>query len=81
MKKGDVTLMVLTDYSKAFDPVSFVTVLQKMGRLNIGRNSLHWMVSYLPERRHYVQTDDKTSQLLNVQFGVPQGSILGPTNL
>ena len=40
-------------------------------------NFMHWMVSYLSRRHEYVQIDDMTSQSLNVQFGMPQGFILG----
>ena len=37
------------------------------------------MNSYLTERKQFVQTDDKRSPLVRVCYGVPQGSILGPT--
>ena len=70
--------MDLANYSKAFDTVTSLTVTQKMSRLNFGRNFIQWIISYLPGRRQDVQIDDKTSQSLNVQFWVPQGSILGP---
>jgi hypothetical protein len=39
---------------------------------------LRWMMSYLTERQHYVQIDNKKSGKLYTNFGVPQGSILGP---
>lgn len=70
--------MDLANYSKAFDTVTSLTVTQKMSRLNFGRNFIQWIISYLPGKRQDVEIDDKTSQSLNVQFGVPQGSILGP---
>jgi exonuclease III len=78
MKKGEVTLMVLADFSKAFDTVNFMTVLHKMSNLGFSRSFMHWIMSYLSERRQYVQIDDNTSESLTVQFGMPQGSILGP---
>ena len=36
------------------------------------------MLSYLSDRKQFVQIDDKQSEQGRVQFGVPQGSILGP---
>ena len=33
------------------------------------------------ERQQYVQIDDKRSEELNTNFGMPQGSILGPALL
>ena len=39
---------------------------------------LHWILSGMRERRQFVQVNDKTTELVDVQFGVSQGSILGP---
>ena len=33
------------------------------------------------ERYQFVQIDDRSSELARVQFGVPQGSVLGPVIL
>ena len=35
-------------------------------------------MSYLTHRHQYVQIDDQSSSRLSINFGVPQGSILGP---
>ena len=37
-----------------------------------------WLTSYLTNRSHYVQIDDRSSCSHNIQFDVPQSSILGP---
>ena len=78
MKKGELTLMVLADYSKAFDTVSYSVVIKKMYRLGFSRSFLYWMTNYLSDRLQYVQVDDNKSLLEHLHFGVPQGSILGP---
>lgn len=36
------------------------------------------MIDYLTDRRQLVQIDDRKSDMATVEFGVPQGSILGP---
>ena len=40
--------------------------------------SLDWVLNYLASRKQFVQVNDKQSELTDVLFGVPQGSILGP---
>ena len=77
-KKGEVTLMVYADYSKAFDTVQFRTVLTKMYGLGFSKSFLHWVINYLTNRQQLVQVNDEKSSLLTVEFGVPQGSVLGP---
>ena len=37
-----------------------------------------WFLSYLTNRRQFVQVNEKRSSLANVLFGVLQGSIIGP---
>ena len=39
---------------------------------------LLWMIDYLTRRRQLVQIDARRSDMATVEFGVPQGSILGP---
>ena len=77
-KKGEVTLMVYADYSKAFDTVQFRTVLTKMYGLGFSKSFLHWVINYLTNRQQLVQVNDEKSSLLTIEFGVPQGSVLGP---
>ena len=78
MKKRDVTLMVLADFSKAFDTVCFKSVITKLHKLNFSKPFLKWIFSYLTDRSQFVQVDDKRSTSTGVNFGIPQGSILGP---
>ncbi len=78
MRCGEVTLMILVDYSKAFDTVNFRSVITKMHSMGFSKNFLHWILAYLTKRQQFVQIDDKFSEKLQTRFGVPQGSILGP---
>ena len=77
MRRGEVTLMVLADYSKAFDTVNFKSVVLKMHSMGFSKKFLHWTLNYLTERQQFVKIDDKSSTILVSKFGVPQGSILG----
>ena len=71
MKKGEVTLMVCADYSKAFDTVQFKVVLGKLHKMGFSKSFLLWVPSYLSERRQLIQIDDNLSELAYVELGVP----------
>ena len=70
MKKREITLMVLADYSKAFDTVSFKSMITKMRKLNFSKAFLVWVLNYMHEQ--FVQIDDRTSNKMTIDFGIPQ---------
>ena len=78
MKRGEVTIAVLANFWKAFDTVSYPTILRKPHRQRLSKDYLKWVTNYLTGRQQFVQIDDAMSSTTNVSFGVPQGSILGP---
>ena len=78
MKSSEITLAVFTDYSKAFDTIDFSVLIKKMHTLNFSKRFLYWIFSYLTDRRHFLQIDSNISNILYINFGVPQGSLLGP---
>ena len=49
-----------------------------MHTLNFSKRFLYWIFNYLTDRRHFVQIDSSISNVLITNFGVPQGSVLGP---
>ena len=69
----------MIDYSKAFvDTIDHAFLIKKLTSLNFRNSSIKIALSYLPNRKQYVQVNDKQSIRLPIYFGVPQGSILGP---
>ena len=49
-----------------------------MHKLNFSKRFLHWIFNYLTDTQHFVQIDSNISNILITDFGVHQGSILGP---
>ena len=78
MNKSEITLAVMIDYSKAFDTIDHSIMVRKLRNLGFGSSVIKVIVSYLSNRKQFVQIDDKKSKTENIFFGVPQGSILGP---
>ena len=68
MKRGEVTLMVLADFSKAFDTIKYKTVLEKLGLLSFSKDYIKWTVHYLTDRKHFVQVDDNKSEYCTINF-------------
>ena len=71
-------ILLLLDFSKAFDVVPHNLLLQKLDRLGVSKDSINWFHSYLSGRTQYVRLGDVSSSLAPISQGVPQGSILGP---
>ena len=76
LAKGRLVGMVLLDLQKAFDCVDHGILLEKLGFMGV--KSVGWFRSYLTGRRQCVMVDGVVSGFLDVNCGVPQGSILGP---
>ena len=76
--KGQISGVVLMDLSCAFDLVDHQLLLQKLSIYGIKDDLLHWIKSYLCDRYQSVWIDHILSDFLHCEYGVPQGSILGP---
>ncbi|CAH2088133.1 unnamed protein product [Euphydryas editha] len=70
---------VFLDLAKAFDTVSIPILVKKLENVGIRGTPLEWFKSYLTDRKQCVKVGKFISSSKNVEFGVPQGSILGPT--
>ena len=73
-----LTVMVLLDFSNAFNSVDFDILLATLRAVNIPSTVLNWFHSYLLGRRQCVKANDNTSSWLDLTAGVPQGGVLSP---
>ena len=78
LSKKEIALLLLIDFSKAFDMVDHDILIDKLHKYGIRGNALKWMQSYLQGRQQYVTIDGSESTKTPIIHGVPQGSILGP---
>jgi ribonuclease P/MRP protein subunit RPP40 len=75
---SECILMVLLDFSKAFDTVNHKLLLTKLMAMGFNDSALNWFGSYLSGRHQKVKSAGTTSEWCSIDNGVPQGSILGP---
>ena len=76
-KKG-IFAAVLTDLSKAFDCIPHNLLVAKLSAYGFDTKSLMFISTYLKSRKQRTSIGSAFSDYLNLLFGVPQGSILGP---
>ena len=70
--------VMMIDLSAAFDMVDHGILLAKLEILGLDLQALQWVDSYLAGRTQCVCVDGQLSPLMDVKYGVPQGSVLGP---
>ena len=77
--KKNATVVLLLDLSAAFDTVDhqkLITILYK--EIGIRSTCLKWFKSFLIGRSQRVRAGNSLSEEIELEFGVPQGSVLGP---
>ena len=78
LDSGLTSCAIFLDLAKAFDSVSHDILIKKLEKYGIRGNVLKLFQSYLDSRTQFVQINNHASNPMNIEFGVPQGSILGP---
>lgn len=76
---GKKCLTVFLDLKKAFDTVSVPTLVTKLEKIGIRGVPRSLLKDYLSDRKQRVKIGQYISEDADVSFGVPQGSVLGPT--
>ena len=72
-------VLVLLDLSAAFDTVDHQILLKRLSaRYGVTGKAHQWFSSYLENRKQSVIIDDEISNPTCLDWGVPQGSVVGP---
>ena len=69
--------IVSIDLKKACDTIDHSILIKKLQLYRIRDTALKLIIVYLTNRKQYVNIHDANSTLLDINCGVPQGSVLG----
>jgi len=75
---GSCAMGLFIDLKKAFDTVPHELLLLKLECYGVRGVALSWFRSYLSGRKQCIRENNAVSVFLEINCGVPQGSILGP---
>ena len=76
--KGEYTIGIFLDLSKAFDTIDHKILIQKLDHYGIRGITQLWFQEYLRNRKQIVKFNQIKSKEMVIKSGVPQGSILWP---
>ena len=77
--KKSATVLMLLDLSAAFDTVEHRKLLKILhDEIKISGTALKWFQSFLTGRYQRTRIGSDVSESIVLEFGVPQGSVLGP---
>ena len=78
LDKGQYTSVTTMDLKKALDTVDHHVLIRKLGVDGVAGKELNWFRSYLQNRKQCCKVDGHVSSMKSINYGVPQGSCLGP---
>ena len=78
LDRQEYAIGIFLDLEKAFDTICHTILLKKLEHYGFRGHVNRFIKSYLSNRKQYALVNGKKSKLGVNNFGVPQGSILGP---
>ena len=78
LDSGNFSCGVFIDLQKAFDTVDHNILLAKLEHYGVRGTTNEWFKSYLSKRKQFVSINGFISENVEMNYGVPQGSVLGP---
>jgi len=79
LDQGSMVVLVILVLSAAYDTIDQSILLARLQHsYGITSHALEWLQSYFSDRTQCVTIEDSKSAPRTLQYGVPQGSVLGP---
>ena len=78
LDEDKTTVVLFIDFQKAFDSVSHAILMKKLSASGISGALHEYIQSYLENRKQYTVINQTKSENAKVEYGVPQGSLIGP---
>ncbi len=76
--RGCISLLMLLDLSATFDTIDHNIILNRLQNfVGISGSALAWFKSYLSDHHQFIAVNEEVSYQSQVQYGVPQGAVLG----
>jgi hypothetical protein len=75
IEDNKIMVAVFLDFKMAFETIDRELLLRRMEQYGIKGAELSWFRNYLSQEKKIYE---KISDAINVQLGLPQGSVLGP---
>ena len=75
---ADFVRVLSFDFSKAFNTVSHYILSDKLKATDINSYVINWILAFLSQRKQRVVVDGITTEFIDINRGVPQGTVLGP---
>ena len=76
---NQAAFLIMLDLSAAFDTIDHDILFKRFEHdFGIKGTALEWFKSYMTGRTFQVSVSGSISNMFDLQYGVPQGSIIGP---
>ena len=75
---GKMVAALFIDISKEFDTLSYSILIPKMRSYGLTGTVQYWLMDYLLDCSMICEIDDQRSESRPINYGVPQGFVLGP---
>ena len=79
LETNDYVRCLMIDFSKAFDTVNHVLLLNKLVQLDLPTHAINWICSFLFGRSQQRKVNGQLSTMANIGPSIVQGSAIGPT--